>query len=63
MSINKNPKLGTLEDAVTVKVVLVIPLVGFIAAGANAQVIPATGEQENVMLFAKPPVGMTVNMN
>ena len=62
-SIHRNPKPETLEEVVTVKVVFAIPLARFTAAGANAQVIPATGEQENVTLFAKPPVGVTVNIN
>ena len=46
-----------------VSVVLAAPLAGVTVAGLKAQVIPATGEQENVTPFAKPPAGVTVNIN
>ena len=48
---------------VTVNVLLAVPLEGITDAGLKVQVMPVTGEQENVRLFAKPPAGVTANMN
>ena len=52
-----------MAEVVTVNVVLAFPLEGVTEAGLKAQVMPVTGEQENVTLFAKPPEGATVSMN
>ena len=52
-----------LAEVVTVNVVLAFPLEGVTEAGLKVQVMPVTGEQENVTLFAKPPEGATVSMN
>jgi hypothetical protein len=59
----KNPYRVTLVEVVTVSVVLAVPLAELTVAGLKVQLMPVTGEQENVTLFAKPPTGVTVSMN
>lgn len=57
------PKCEIVAEVVTVNLVLAPPLAGVTVAGLKLQVIPETGRQEKVTLFAKPPVGVTVSMN
>lgn len=58
-----SPYRETVVEVVTASVVLAAPLAGVTVAGLKAQVTPATGEQENVTLFEKPPAGVTVSIN
>ena len=44
----------------TVNVVVAAPLAGVTVAGLKVQLMPVTGEQENVTLSAKPPAGVIV---
>src|SRR5690348_4172736 len=57
----KNPYRATFLEVLIVSVVVAVPLAELTVAGLKAQLMPKTGEQENVTLFTNPPTGVTVS--
>lgn len=57
------PKRGTLDDVVTVSMVVATPAFGVTMGGLKLHVIPARTGQEKATGSANPPAGMTLTLN